>query len=235
MIGKSFQKWPRKWKRKTKMSNNKANIEKEASKLINDYSNEIGRPIKPPIPVFEMIEFLGYDVDFRKDGLYENHNYLGGLLIDEKIVELNENLSHQEGRMHFTVAHEIGHIVLHANNDIENEEQTNSMCRTTHDSGDHKGDKIEREADAFASYLLMPKREVQDCFLRTRKKPYTFSRLLDVLRLRKYRNKRTKAIRFADKIKRRGGFDNVSKLAFLNRLIELNLIKGIQFQKNFIN
>ena len=89
MIGKSFQKWLRKWKRKTKMVNNKANIEKKALKLINDYSNEIGRPIKPPIPVFEIIEFLGYDVDFRKDGLYEDHNYLGGLLIDEKIVELN--------------------------------------------------------------------------------------------------------------------------------------------------
>ena len=217
------------------MSKNKVDIEKEATKLINNYGNEIGRSIKPPIPVFEMIEFLGYDVDFRKDGLYENHNYLGGLLIDEKIVELNENLSNQEGRMHFTVAHEIGHIVLHANGDMKSEEQSNSMCRTTHESGDHKSDKIEREADAFASYLLMPKREVQDCFLRSRKKPYTFSRFLDVLRLRNYRNKRTKAIRFADKIKREGGFDNVSKLAFLNRLIELNLMKGIQFQKNFIN
>jgi len=70
------------------MSKNKVDIEKEATKLINNYGKEIGRSIKPPIPVFEMIEFLGYDVDFRKDGLYENHNYLGGLLIDEKIVEL---------------------------------------------------------------------------------------------------------------------------------------------------
>ena len=78
------------------MVNKKANIEEKALKLINDYSKEIGRPIKPPIPVFEIIEFLGYDVDFRKDGLYEDHNYLGGLLIDEKIVELNENLSNQE-------------------------------------------------------------------------------------------------------------------------------------------
>ena len=217
------------------MVNNKANIEEKALKLINDYSNEIGRPIKPPIPVFEIIEFLGYDVDFRKDGLYEDHNYLGGLLIDEKTVELNENLSNQEGRMHFTVAHEIGHIVLHAKNSLINNRRHNSMLRTNDEFGEKKLENIEREADAFASYLLMPKKEVQDSFFKTRKRPYTFLRLLDLLRLRKFRNKRTKAIRFADKIKRRGGFDNVSKLAFLNRLIELNLIKGIQFQKNFIN
>ena len=217
------------------MVNNKANIEEKALKLINDYSNEIGRPIKPPIPVFEIIEFLGYDVDFRKDGLYEDHNYLGGLLIDEKIVELNENLSNQEGRMHFTVAHEIGHIVLHAENSLIKNRRHNLMLKINDEFGDKKLEKIEREADTFASYLLMPRREVQDCFMRTRKRPYTFLRLLDIFRLRNYRNKRTKAIRFADKIKREGGFDNVSKLAFLNRLIELNLVKGIQFQKNFNN
>ena len=66
MIGKSLQKWPRKWKRKTKMSNNKQNIEKKASKLINDYSIEIGRPIKPPIPVFDIVEFLGMTLIFEK-------------------------------------------------------------------------------------------------------------------------------------------------------------------------
>ena len=217
------------------MVNNKANIEEKALKLINDYSNEIGRPIKPPIPVFEIIEFLGYDVDFRKDGIYEDHNYLGGLLIDEKIVELNENLSNQEGRMHFTVAHEIGHIVLHAENSLIKNRRHNLMLKINDEFGEKKLENIEREADAFASYLLMPKKEVQDSFFKTRKRPYTFLRLLDLLRLRKFRNKRTKAIRFADKIKREGGFDNVSKLAFLNRLIELNLVKGIQFQKNFNN
>ena len=217
------------------MVNNKANIEEKALELINDYSNEIGRPIKPPIPVFEIIEFLGYDVDFRKDGLYEDHNYLGGLLIDEKIVELNENLSNQEGRMHFTVAHEIGHIVLHAENSLIKNRRHNLMLKINDEFVDKKLEKIEREADTFASYLLMPRREVQDCFMRTRKRPYTFFSLLDILQLRNYRKKRTKAIRFADKIKREGGFDNVSKLAFLNRLIELNLVKGIQFQKNFNN
>jgi len=213
----------------------KVSIENETSRLINNYSEERELPIKPPIPVFEMIEFLGYDVDFRKDGLYKDHNYLGGLLIDEKIVELNENLSHQEGRMNFTAAHEIGHIVLHAKDDMIKKENNNSMCRTNNDLGDREMDKIEREADAFASYLLMPKREVHNSFFKTRKKPYQFSRLLDVFRLRTHKTKRSKAIKFSDLIKNEGGFDNVSKLAFLNRLIELQLVKGIQFQKNFNN
>ena len=127
------------------MVNNNANIEEKALKLINDYSNEIGRPIKPPIPVFEIIEFLGYDVDFRKDGLYEDHNYLGGLLIDEKIVELNENLSNQEGRMHFTVAHEIGHIVLHAENSLIKNRRHNLMLKINDEFGDRKLEKIEEK------------------------------------------------------------------------------------------
>ena len=235
MIGKSFQKWLRKWKRKTKMDNDKANIEKKALKLINDYSNELGRPIKPPIPVFEIIEFLGYDVDFRKDGLYTDHNYLGGLLIDEKIVEINENLSHQEGRMHFTVAHEIGHLVLHTKNRLIKNGSHSSMLRTNDDVGDNELDKIEREADAFASYLLMPKKEVFKGFYNLRKKPFHFSKILDVLNIRSHLSKRRKALNLANKIKTEGRFDNVSKLAFLNRLIEMKLIRGIPFQKNFRN
>ena len=90
-------------------------------------------------------------------------------MIDEKIVELNENLSNQEGRMHFTVAHEIGHIVLHAENSLIKNRRHNLMLKINDEFGDRKLERIEREADTFASYLLMPRGEVQDCFMRTRK------------------------------------------------------------------
>ena len=39
---------------------------------------------------------------------------LGGTLIDKKTIEINENLSDHEGRMHFTAAHEVGHAIQHA-------------------------------------------------------------------------------------------------------------------------
>ncbi len=82
-------------------------------KLLNDFIDEKNEKLSAPIPVFDIIEYLGYDVDFRKDGVYKDKDVLGGTLIDKKIVEINENLSEHDGRMHFTAAHEVGHIILH--------------------------------------------------------------------------------------------------------------------------
>ena len=88
-------------------------IEKESRKLLESFSKDKGGKVSAPVPVFDIIEHLGYDVDFRKDGIYEDKNILGGLRISQKKVEINENLTDHEGRMHFTAAHETGHIVLH--------------------------------------------------------------------------------------------------------------------------
>ena len=107
-----------------------SSIEQESLKLLQSYGLEIGKKIETPVPVFEIIEYLGYDIDFRNDGIYEDDNILGGLLISEKKVEINENLSSQEGRMNFTAAHEIGHIVLHVPLSTENsaEDSSNIIC-----------------------------------------------------------------------------------------------------------
>jgi len=104
-------------------------IEQEAAQLVQAFEKESGTHIKPPIPVFEIIEFLGYDLDFRSDGFYEDPNNLGGLHIDEKLVVINENLTEQEGRMHFTAAHEIGHIKLHVPILMEQRARENILCR----------------------------------------------------------------------------------------------------------
>jgi len=66
-------------------------IEKESKKLLGDFSNKTGHKLSAPIPVFDIIEYLGYDVDFRKDGIYEDKNLLGGTLIEQKTIEINEN------------------------------------------------------------------------------------------------------------------------------------------------
>ena len=88
-------------------------IEKHTIDLIQAYEKESGGPIRPPVPVFDIIEYLGYDIDFRSDGFYQDPNNLGGLHIDEKLVVINERISNHEGRMNFTAAHEVGHIQLH--------------------------------------------------------------------------------------------------------------------------
>ena len=90
-----------------------SNIEKETLGLLNSYAEERDKEIKAPIDVEDIIEYLDYDIDFRKDDIYEDENILGGLRISNKMVEINDNLSGPQGRRSFTMAHETGHIVLH--------------------------------------------------------------------------------------------------------------------------
>mgnify|MGYP001434919370 CR=1 FL=1 len=72
-------------------------IEKETLGLMKSYAEKTGKIVKAPIPVFDLIEYLGYNVDFRSDGIYEDENFLGGLVISRKMVEINENLGNREG------------------------------------------------------------------------------------------------------------------------------------------
>ena len=206
-------------------------IEQESIQLVQAFEKESGTRIKPPIPVFEMIEFLGYDLDFRSDGFYEDPNNLGGLHIDEKIVVINETLSDQEGRMNFTAAHEIGHIRLHVPLIMEQKAKENILCRKDDGFEGIKKDPREWQADTFAACLLMPIQAVRSAFFKTRRKPVDLSKkkLLDLIR--RPRPIRQKGIWMADRIIKTGNFVNVSKLAMLNRLIGLGLVRGIGYQK----
>ena len=107
-------------------------IEKQSLDLMLSFSKNNGSELNAPIPVFEMIEYLGYDVDFRNDGIYKDSNILGGLRIKEKKVEINENLEDQEGRMNFTAAHEVGHIVLHV--PLLGEDDNNELLELNYDA-----------------------------------------------------------------------------------------------------
>ena len=48
-------------------------------------------------------------------------------------------------------------------------------------------------------------------------------------------SRRTNAINFAREIIDTGKFTNVSKLAMVNRLIGMGLIKGLRYQKNRVS
>ncbi len=206
-------------------------IEKQTIDLIKAYEKELGSPIRPPVPVFELIEFLGYDLDFRSDGFYQDPNNLGGLHIDEKIVVINERLSDQEGRMNFTAGHEIGHIELHVPELLKDRNKAAIMCRNIDEKTQSIRDPKEWEADMFAACLLMPSRKVRSSFFRLRNKPVDLSKKRFIDLLRKPKTKRQKGIGIANKIIKLGHFENVSKLAMLNRLIGLGLVRGLGYQK----
>ena len=208
-------------------------IEKESIKLLSAYNKKMGLKLSTPVPVFDIIEYLGYDIDFRKDGIYEDKTNLGGVLIDQKIIEINENLSNQEGRMHFTAAHEIGHIVLHVpfKEKLKDDMSKNRIISIK--DGGFEGNKkkpLEWQADKFAAFLLMPTELIKKAFYKNYKKPVNVrkKRILDLF----FRKPAfVKGYQIAEEIIRIGKFDNVSKMAMLNRLIGMRLVKGLSYQK----
>lgn len=95
-----------------------------------------------------------YNVNLIKTS--ELDNGLSGFLskqydiYDDEVFTIGFNANHPWVRNRFTIAHEIGHLVLgHLCS-------KDSSCRTT-----------EREADLFASNLLMPKSILKEDFLIT--------------------------------------------------------------------
>jgi len=209
-------------------------IEKESISLLNAFNKKMGQKLAAPVPVFDIIEYLGYDIDFRKDGIYEDKNLLGGTQIDQKIIEINENISNHEGRMHFTVAHEIGHIILHVPFYKEKHKDDLSKDKIiSRKDGGFEGTKKEPEewqADKFAAFLLMPTELIKKTFFKKYNKPVNLRkrRIIDLF----FRKPAfVKGYRIAEEIIRIGKFDNVSKMAMLNRLIGMRLVKGLSYQK----
>lgn len=66
------------------------------------------------------------------------------------VIICNEDITH-EGRFRFTVAHELGHWLLHPN-------QSQDFLLTEDNVARHKASPMEAEANAFAGSLLMPRR-----------------------------------------------------------------------------
>ena len=217
-------------------------IEKESKKLLESFSEDKGQKVSAPVPVFDIIEHLGYDVDFRKDGIYKDKNILGGLRIAQKKVEINESLSDHEGRMHFTAAHETGHIVLHAPLYIEqitagqleissNNSEMDILCRKDAGFEGVKKEPEEWQADKFAAYLLMPSALVKKAFFTNYKRPINVRRKR-ILQIFFPKPAFVKGYHIAEAVIRDGKFDNVSKMAMLNRLIGMRLVKGLSYQKS---
>ncbi|SVB07958.1 uncharacterized protein METZ01_LOCUS160812 [marine metagenome] len=210
-------------------------IEKESAKLLESFCKDKGQKIAAPVPVFDIIEYLGYDVDFRKDGIYEDKNLLGGTLIDQKTIEINENLIDHEGRMHFTAAHEVGHIVLHVPfyNEKHGKDVSEHKIISRKDCG-FEGTKKEPEewqADKFAAYLLMPSALIKKAFYNNYNRPVNVRRK-SILQIFFPKPAFVKGYRIAEEVIRDGKFDNVSKMAMLNRLIGMRLVKGLSYQKS---
>lgn len=93
-----------------------------------------------PVPIEKIADYLGFSCYlFKPDE--RTANISGAVNHLKKKIYVNENESAQ--RQAFTVAHEIGHIVLHGDQDYI-------------DYRDGSNNEKERQADDYAANLLMP-------------------------------------------------------------------------------
>ena len=144
----------------------KETISEKATELIDGFQALAKYEVKPPIPVEDIIErYLGLKLLYNDLTRVFGREVLGAVYVESKTICINERLfeSSSEGRLVFTIAHEVGHWVLHRQYVTEQSKAgINSpaiVCRPR-----NAKEPIEWQADYFASCLLMPEKEIREAF-----------------------------------------------------------------------
>ncbi|MDA7749655.1 ImmA/IrrE family metallo-endopeptidase [Litoricola sp.] len=187
-------------------------IEEAADQLLDQYRDFAGA-FDLPVPVESIAEhFLKYDLEITDEGLFADPRFLGGISFETNTIFVNASIEDHEGRYTFTIAHEIGHHVLHK--ELYDElisDRSQILCRE-----EKKKPLIEQQADRFAASLMMPRRMLVDEVEKFGKsRPRTLG----------------DALRLANHLNTACGFQNVSISALVNRLKDLDLVhQSIPYQ-----
>lgn len=108
---------------------------------------------KPPIPVIELAKNYGFEV-----AEVELPPNIAGFVDAIKHI-IFVNVSDSETRKAFTIAHELGHIKLHAE-ELKNNPDIGILYRRP--LGGKDSDEKEQEANCFAASLLVPQSMYDD-------------------------------------------------------------------------
>lgn len=122
---------------------------------------------KPEVDVEGLAKSMGLEV--RAESVDED---LSGFLFRDGATRravIGVNASHHPNRRRFTIAHELGHFLLHKGEPVHVDGANVAYRLDRRDERSSSGqDEFEREANLFAAELLMPKRFL-DSDLATRK------------------------------------------------------------------
>lgn len=108
----------------------------------------------PPVPVEQVAKLLGAQVHYNN---FRNKDAISGILVqanDRIVIGVNEK--HTKHRQRFTIAHELGHLVLHSHRNSYVDRNLPSLVRLRDETSSSGSDPDEVEANAFAAELLMP-------------------------------------------------------------------------------
>jgi Zn-dependent peptidase ImmA (M78 family) len=123
-------------------------IEEKAEKVLQDAAC-----FSAPVDV----SMCALSLKIKLNGVDLNDEVSGLFVIKDKMAHVGYNKSHHVHRQRFTIAHEIGHFLLHSRDTflfVDKEEKILYRDRES-SSGEYQK---EREANAFAAALLMPKK-----------------------------------------------------------------------------
>lgn len=118
----------------------------EANRLLSKYEMNV-----PPIRIEDIVMGEGVEV-FEVD--FDTNNDLISGFIDHGESTIYLNKFESDDRQAFTLAHELGHWLLH-HQDLEEGSELAVMYRKTDPS--RNNDPKEKEANCFAANLLVPK------------------------------------------------------------------------------
>jgi Zn-dependent peptidase ImmA (M78 family) len=211
----------------------KSEISKKAVSVIGDYQGLVGHPVKPPIPVEDIIErCLKVRFGFADlEAATGVKDVLGATYVEKKMICINERLldDKYEGRMIFTCAHEVGHWVLHRPYVKEAKrlglQNDAIICRTS-----NAKEPIEWQADFFAGSLLMPADAVKEAFYKVcGKTPLELYNRKSAFRVNAlYFDPSVESWPYiAAAVCEAGYFTNVSKQAMIIRLQRLGLLVNL--------
>ena len=122
----------------------------------------------PPVPVAEIAKTLGAEVRYQPG----DDDLSGFLLRDHKQQRavIGVNSAHHENRQRFTIAHEIGHFLLHEWEGVHVDGSDRGFQIKHRDEKSSAGTDIdELEANFFAAELLMPSKFLHEDVQRIKK------------------------------------------------------------------
>jgi Zn-dependent peptidase ImmA (M78 family) len=204
-------------------------IESIALELLSNYKAWKQQPLVPPINTDEIVEgYLQLSLEFADLKEYLSiPDVLGATWFDEKVIRIDSSLEGNEGRLSFTMAHEIGHWWMHrpiyemGKMTIplfgygQAQPSPAIVCRAA-----GKKEPAEWQADQFAAMLLMPA-----SLMKTSVLSITGYGQIKIEGLEKQRNPADNpGLRKAAKGIIESGFNNVSIEAMCYRLIDLQLV-----------
>lgn len=207
-------------------------LEHMALDLLKKYGTWKGKPARPPIDVDDIVEgYFGLDLevgDLRT--LLGVSDVLGATWFDEKLMRVDSSLEGKEGRLAFTLGHEIGHWWVHRPifemekvtlplfpSEEDRKASPAVVCRSA-----QRKEPAEWQADMFAALLLMPGFEVRAAVKRL------YGDVLpgwEGIERRKKAGELDPNLRdLSSRVIKEGCFTNVSNEAMRYRLLDLRLV-----------